>query len=79
MPALQSHTFVSCLSQNLQKSVPFPTHKEFQNIFYSPSNKNKTPDTQTNSAKKVKRNVDHGLQEQSENTTGYNTILSKKG
>jgi hypothetical protein len=31
----------------LQKSVPVPKQKEFQNIFSNASKKNKTPDTQT--------------------------------
>jgi hypothetical protein len=49
MPTLQSHTFASRISrhasQSLQKSVPVPRQKEFQNIFSYPSKKIKTPDT----------------------------------
>jgi hypothetical protein len=42
---LQSHTFASRTSrhtsQSLQKSVPVPSQKEFQNIFSNASKKNK--------------------------------------
>jgi hypothetical protein len=66
MPTLQSHTFTSRTSrhpsQSLQKSVTVPTQEEFQNIFSSPSKKIKTPDTQTNTTKTVKRSIDNGLQ-----------------
>ncbi|MBK9480872.1 MAG: hypothetical protein IPO02_02565 [Bacteroidetes bacterium] len=48
--ASQSYTFASHTSQrtdqSLQKSMPAPTQRKFQNIFSSPSKKIKTPDTQ---------------------------------
>lgn len=50
MPTLQSHTYrihtMPPADQKCGKSVPVPTQEEFQNIFSSPSKKNKTPDTQ---------------------------------
>ena len=49
-------------SQNLAKSVLFTTQKEIQ-LFYSlPSEKIKTPETQTNTSKTRKINNDNGLQ-----------------
>ena len=78
MPTLQSHTFASRTSrhtsQSLQKSVPVPTQKEFQNIFSSPSKEIKTPDTQTNPTKTVKLNNDNGLQTQWTRTPAPNRV-----
>lgn len=65
MPTLQSHTYrirtMPPADQKCGKSVPVPTQEEFQNIFSSPSKKNKTPVTQTNPTKTVKLNKDNGL------------------
>jgi hypothetical protein len=49
-------------NQSFVKELAKPTQGEFQNIFSSPSKKNKTPDTQTDTTKTLKRNVDNGLQ-----------------
>lgn len=49
-------------SQNLAKSVLFPTQKEIQFFFSFPLEKIKTPDTQTDTTKTVKLNNDNGLQ-----------------
>lgn len=49
-------------SQNLAKSVLLPTQEEIQFFFSLPSEKIKTPDTQTNLTKTVKLNKDNGLQ-----------------
>lgn len=48
-------------SQNLAKSVLFTTQEEIH-FFFLPSEKIKTPDTQTNPTKTVKLNNDNGLQ-----------------
>jgi hypothetical protein len=52
---LKAHTLPSRTSrhtsQNLAKSVLFPTQKEIQFFFSHPSEKIKTPDTQTNTTK----------------------------
>jgi hypothetical protein len=81
MPTLQSHTFASHTSrhtsQSLQKSVPVPTQKEFQNIFSSPSKKIKTPDTQSDTTKTLKCSADNGLQGRPRNTPAGNTGLAK--
>jgi hypothetical protein len=42
--------------------MPAPTQEKIQNIFSSPSEKIKTPDTQTTTTKTVKPNKDNGLQ-----------------
>jgi len=64
--AQQSYTLASRTSQrtnqSLPKSMPAPTQDKIQNIFSSPFNKIKTPDTQTNTTKTVKLNSDNGLQ-----------------
>jgi len=64
--AQQSYTLASRTSQrtdqSLPKSMPAPTQDKIQNIFSSPFNKIKTPDTQTNPTKTVKPNKDNGLQ-----------------
>ncbi len=82
MPTLQSHTFASRTSrhtsQSLQKSVPVPPQKEFQNIFSSPSKKIKTPDTQANTTKTLKRSADNGLQGRPRRTPAGNRRLAKK-
>jgi hypothetical protein len=49
-------------SQNLAKSVLFPTQKEIQFFFSFPLEKIKTPDTQTDTTKAVKLNKVNGLQ-----------------
>jgi hypothetical protein len=77
MPTLQSHTFASRTSrhinQSLQKSVPVPTQEEFQNIFSSPSKKIKTPETQSDTTKTLKRSADNGLQGRPRRTPAGNT------
>jgi len=74
--AQQSYTLASRTSQStdqsLPKSMPAPTQEKIQNIFSCPSKKIKTPDTQTNTAKFVKLNIDNGLQGRTTRTTGYN-------
>lgn len=81
MPTLQSHTFASRTSrhtnQSLQKSVPVPTQKEFQNIFSSPSKKIKTPDTQADTRKTLKRSADNGLQGRPRRTPAGNSGFKK--
>ncbi len=80
-PTLQSHTFASRTSrhtsQSLQKSVPVPTQEEFQNIFPSPSKKIKTPDTQTDTTKTLKRIADNGLQGRQRKTPAGNSTYKK--
>lgn len=49
-------------SQNLAKSVLFPTQEEIQFFFFLPSAKIKTPDSQTNTTKTRKHSNDNGLQ-----------------
>jgi hypothetical protein len=82
MPTLQSHTFASRTnrhtSQSLQKSVPVPPQKEFQNIFSSPSKKIKTPDTQSDTPKTLKRIADNGLQGRPTRTPAGNSGFAKK-
>ncbi len=81
MLTLQSHTFASRTSrhtsQSLQKSVPVPTQKEFQNIFSFPSKKIKTPDTLTNSSKTEKLSIDNGLQGRWTRTPAGNRRLAQ--
>ena len=62
-------------SQNLAKSVLFPTQEEIQFFFSLPSEKIKTPDTQTNPTKTVKLNNDNGLQTQWTRTPAGNSVL----
>jgi hypothetical protein len=63
---MQLHTFASPTNQrsiqSLQKSVSASTQNKIQNIFYCPSKKIKTPDTQTNPTKTVERSIDNGFQ-----------------
>ena len=63
---LKAHTLQSRTSrhtsQNLAKSVLCPTREEIQLFFSFPSEKIKTPDTQTNSTKARKLNDDNGLE-----------------
>ena len=77
----QPCTFASRTSQrtdqSLQKSMAAPTQEKIQNIFSHPSKKIKTPDTQADTTKTVKRSIDNGLQGQTTRTTGYNTVLPK--
>ena len=78
MPTLQSHTFASRTSRHtnliLQKSVPVPTQKEFQNIFSSPFKKIKTLDTQTDRIKELKRSAYNGLQGRPRKTPADNSM-----
>jgi len=78
---LQSHTFASRksrhTSQSLQNSVPVPLQKEFQNIFSSPSKKIKTPYTQSDTTKTLKRSADNRLQGRQRRTPASNTGLAK--
>ena len=74
---LQSHTFASHTSQSLQKSVPVQTQEEFQNIFSTPSKKFKTPVTQTDTTKTLKRITVNGLQGRPRRTPAGNTGLAK--
>jgi hypothetical protein len=62
-------------SQNLAKSVLFPTQREIQFFFSLPSEKIKTPDTQTNTTKTVKLNNDNGLQTRWTRTPAGNSVL----
>jgi hypothetical protein len=50
-------------NQSFVKELAKPTQEEFQNIFSSPSKKIKTPDTQADTTKTLKRCVDNGFQE----------------
>jgi hypothetical protein len=81
MPTLQSHTFASRTSrhtnQSLQKSVPVPPQKEFQNIFSFPSKKIKTPDTQADTTKTLKRSADNGSQGRPKRTPAGNSGFKK--
>ncbi len=83
MPALQSHTYrihtMQPADQKCGKSVPVPTQEEFQNIFSSPSEKIKTPDTQTNPTKTNKRSIDNGLQGRWTRTPAGNMRLASCG
>lgn len=61
-------------SQNLAKSVLFPTQKEIQFFFSFPLEKIKTPDTQTVTTKTVKRYNDNGLQTRTTKTPAPNRV-----
>jgi len=60
-------------SQNLVKSVLFPSQDEIQFFFSIPSEKIKTPDTQTSPTKTMKLNKDNGLQTQWTRTPARNS------
>ena len=66
-------------SQNLAKSVLFPTQEEIQFFFSLPSEKIKTPDTQTNPTKTAKLNKDNGLQTRWTRTPAGNTRFASCG
>ena len=66
-------------SQNLAKSVLFPTQEEIQFFFSFPSEKIKTPDTQTNPTKTVKLNNDNGLQTRWTRTPAGNSGFASCG
>ena len=76
---LKAHTLQSRTSrhtsQNLAKSVLFPTQEEIQFFFSLPSEKIETPDTQINPAKIVKLNTDNSLQTRSTKTPAGNSVL----
>ena len=65
-------------NQSFVKELAKPTQGEFQNIFSSPSKKIKTPDTQTDTTKTLKRNVDNGLQGRPRRTPAGNSGFAKK-
>jgi hypothetical protein len=65
--------------QKCDKSVPVPTQEGFQNIFSFPSNKIKTPDTQTNTTKTPKLNNDNGLQTRCTERQLVTAVLQKRG
>lgn len=79
----KSHTLPSRTSrhtsQNLAKSVLCPTREEIQLFFSFPSEKIKTPDTQTNPTKTVKINNDNGLQTRWTKTPAGNMRLASCG
>ena len=64
-------------SQNLAKSVLFLTQEEIQFFFSLPSEKIKTPDTQTNPTKTAKLNKDNGLQTRWTRTPAGNSTYKK--
>ena len=64
-------------SQNLAKSVLFPTQEEIHFFFSFPSEKIKTPDTQTNPTKTAKLNKDNGLQTRWTRTPAGNSTYKK--
>ena len=76
---IKAHTLPSRTSrhtsQNLAKSVLCPTRVEIQLFFSFPSEKIKTPDTQTNPTKTVKLNNDNGLQTRWTRTPAGNSVL----
>lgn len=76
---LKAHTLPSRTSrhtsQNLAKSVLFSTQEEIQFVLSFPSEKIKTPDTQTNPTNKVKLNTDNGLQSRWTRTPAGNSVL----
>ena len=80
---LKAHTLPSRTSrhtsQNLAKSVLYQTQEEIQFFFSLPSEKIKTPDTQTNQTNKVKLNTDNGLQERWTRTPAGNMRLASCG
>jgi hypothetical protein len=64
-------------SQNLAKSVLFPTQEEIHFFFSLPSEKIKTPDTQTNTTKTHKINKDNGLHTRWTRTPAGNRRLAQ--
>jgi hypothetical protein len=78
---LKAHTLPSRTSghtsQNLAKSVLFPTQKKIQFFFSHPSEKIKTPETQTNTTKTQKLNNDNGLQTRWTRTPAGNRRLAQ--
>ena len=80
---LKAHTLPSRTSRhksrNLAKSVLFPTQEEIQFFFSLPSEKIKTPDTQTNSTRTIKLNKDNGLQKRWTRTPAGNMRLASCG
>ena len=76
---IKAHTLPSRTSrhtsQNLAKSVLCPTREEIQLFFSFPSEKIKTPDTQTNPTKTVKLKNDNGLQTRWTKTPAGNSVL----
>jgi hypothetical protein len=78
---LKAHTLPSRTSrhtsQNLAKSVLFPTQKEIQFFFSHPSEKIKTLDTQANTTKTQKLNNDNGLQTRWTRTPAGNRRLAQ--
>jgi len=56
-----------------------PTQEKIQNIFFHPSKKIKTPDTQTNPTNTVKLNNDNGLQTRWTRTPAGNMRLASCG
>jgi len=64
-------------SRHLAKSVLFPTQEEIQFFFSLPSEKIKTPDTQTNPTKTAKLNKDNGLQTRWTRTPAGNSTYKK--
>jgi hypothetical protein len=66
-------------SQNLAKSVLFPTQKEIQFFFSFPLEKIKTPDTQTDTTKTVKLNNDNCLQGRWTRTPAANITYTQAG
>lgn len=66
-------------SQNLAKSVLFPTQEEIQFFFSLPLEKIKTPDTQTDMTKTVKLNKENGLQTRWTRTPAGNSRFAKAG
>ena len=74
---LQSRTSRNT-SQNLAKSVLFPTQEEIQFFFSFPSEKIKTPDTQTTPPKTQKLNNNNGLQGRWTRTPAGNSGFAKK-
>ncbi len=78
---IKAHTLPSRTSlhtsQNSAKSVLFPTQEEIQFFFSLPSEKIKTPDTQTNPTKTAKLNKDNGLQTRWTRTPAGNSTYKK--
>ena len=75
----KAHTLLSrtsrYTSQNLAKSVLFPTQEEIHFFFSLTSENIKTPDTQANTTKTVKLNKDNGLQTRWTRTPAGNSVL----
>lgn len=67
--------------QSLQMSFHLSHPKRISKYFFQPFKKkqNKTPNTQADTKMRVKLNNDNGLQGRTTRTTGYNTVLAKKG